>query len=96
MVILPSSYPTIISSLILGPIGVCLLNTTSTSAGAGMGSCGLIGQLSILETMGYNNINAYISIFVVQIIGTVILTLLFDYLFSDVLKLYTKEDLKLN
>lgn len=88
--------PTIISSLILGPIGVCLLNTTSTSAGAGMGSCGLIGQLSILETMGYNNINAYISIFVVQIIGTVILTLLFDYLFSDVLKLYTKEDLKLN
>ena len=61
-----------------------------------MGSCGLIGQLSILETMGYNNINAYISIFVVQIIGTVILTLLFDYLFSDVLKLYTKEDLKLN
>ena len=88
--------PTIISSLILGPIGVCLLNTTSTSAGAGMGSCGLIGQISILETMGYNNINAYISIFVVQIIGTVILTLLFDYLFSDILKLYTTEDLKLN
>ena len=59
--------PTMLTSLILGPIGVCLINTTSTSAGAGMGSCGLIGQLSVLETMGYNNPLAYISIFIIQI-----------------------------
>lgn len=88
--------PTIITSLILGPIGVCLLNTTSTNSGAGMGSCGLVGQISVLETMGYNNPLAYVSIFVVQLLGTIVLTFLFDYICKDVLKLYTNEDLKLN
>ena len=88
--------PTILTSLILGPIGVCLLNTTSTSAGAGMGSCGLVGQISVLETMGYGNPMAYIAIFGVQIVGSIVLTLLFDYLCKRVFKLYTDEDLKLN
>ncbi len=88
--------PTILSSLILGPIGVCLFNTQSTSSGAGMGSCGLVGQLSVFEQMGYNNPMAYISIFGIQLIGSVILTLLFDYICCDVLKLYTKADLKLD
>lgn len=86
--------PTILTSLILGPIGVCLLNITSTSAGAGMGSCGLVGQISTLETMGYDNPLAYVSIFVVQILGSIILTFVFDYLCKDVLKLYKDEDLK--
>ena len=88
--------PTILTSLILGPIGVCLLNVTSTSAGAGMGSCGLVGQISMLETMGYDNIMTYISIFVLQILGSIVLTLLFDYLCKKVLKLYSNDDLKLN
>ena len=88
--------PTILTSLILGPIGVCLLNVTSTSAGAGMGSCGLVGQISMLETMGYDNPITYISIFVLQILGSILLTLLFDYLCKNVFKLYSNEDLKLN
>ncbi len=87
--------PTILTSLVLGPIGVCLLNTKGTSAGAGMGSCGLVGQLSSMEVMGYSNYETYISIFVVQILGSIILTLLFDYLLKDVFKLYSNEDLKL-
>ena len=81
--------PTIITSLILGPIGVCLLNTTSTSTGAGMGSCGLVGQISMLEVMGYSNPNTYLSLFLVQILGAIILTIIFDYLFKNILKLYT-------
>ena len=81
--------------MILGPIGVCLLKTTSTSAGAGMGSCGLVGQISVLETMGYDNPMAYIAIFGVQIAGTILLTLLFDFLCKDVFHLYSNEDLKL-
>lgn len=88
--------PTILTSIILGPIGVCLFNITSTSAGAGMGTCGLVGQISMLETMGYDNIMAYISIFVVLILGSIILTILFDLLFKKVFKLYGNEDLKLN
>lgn len=88
--------PTILSSLILGPIGVCLLNVTSTSAGAGMGSCGLVGQISMLETMGYDNPLTYVSIFALQILGSIVLTILFDYLFKKVFKLYSDEDLKLS
>ena len=88
--------PTILSSLILGPIGVCLLNVTSTSAGAGMGSCGLVGQISMLETMGYDNPLTYVSIFVLQILGSIVLTILFDCLFKKVFKLYSDEDLKLS
>ncbi len=88
--------PTILASAILGPIGVCLFNTMSTSAGAGMGSCGLVGQISCFDAMGYSNINTYISIFGIQIIGTIILVFLFDYLCKDVLKLYSNDDLKLD
>lgn len=88
--------PTILTSLILGPIGVCLLNTTSSSSGAGMGSCGLVGQISALETMGYTNYQTYLSIFGVQILGSIVLTILFDLLCKKVFKLYTDEDLKLN
>ena len=88
--------PTICSSIILGPIGVCLLNTQSTSAGAGMGSCGLVGQISTIEAMGISNPLTWISIFGVQIVGSIILTLLFDYIFKNKLHLYSDEDLKLN
>ena len=87
--------PTILSSMLLGPIGVCLLQTTSTSAGAGMGSCGIVGQLSCIETMGINNPLTWISIIVVQLLGSIILTSIFDYIFKDKLHLYTNEDLLL-
>ena len=87
--------PTILSSMILGPIGVCLLQTTSTSAGPGMGSCGIVGQLSCIETMGINNPLTWISIIVVQLLGSIILTSIFDYIFKDKLHLYTDEDLLL-
>ena len=60
-----------------------------------MGSSGLVGQFSILEAMGYNNPLAYISIFAL-IISSIILTLLFEYLFNNILHLYNDDDLKLN
>lgn len=88
--------PAILASFILGPIGVCLLNTMGTSAGAGMGTCGLVGQISSMEVMGYTNYQTYVSIFVIQILCSIILTLLFDFLFKNVLHLYSNEDLKLD
>ena len=87
--------PTILSSAILGPLLITLFNIKSTSSGAGMGSSGLVGQFSILEAMGYNNPLAYISIFAL-IISSIILTLLFEYLFNNILHLYNDDDLKLN
>lgn len=43
--------PAILSSAILGPISSCLLKMTSSPVGSGMGSCGLVGQIAVLQTM---------------------------------------------
>lgn len=85
----------ILTSFVLGPIGVCFLNTMGTSSGAGMGTCGFVGQISSMQVMGYNNYQTYVSIFVIQILGSILLTFLFDYILKDVLHLYNNEDLKL-
>ena len=45
--------------------------------------------------MGYDNPLAYISIFAL-IISSIILTLIFEYLFNNILHLYNDNDLKLN
>lgn len=43
--------PSILSSAILGPVSSCLLRMTSSPVGSGMGSCGLVGQIAVLQTM---------------------------------------------
>ena len=43
--------PAIVSSAILGPVSTCILQMTSNSKGAGMGTCGLVGQFMTYETM---------------------------------------------
>ncbi len=43
--------PSILSSAILGPVSSCLLKMTSTPVGSGMGSCGLVGQIAVVQTM---------------------------------------------
>lgn len=43
--------PSIISSAILGPVSSCILKMTSSPVGSGMGSCGLVGQIAVLQTM---------------------------------------------
>lgn len=47
--------PTIITSAILGPISTCLLKMTNTPAGAGMGTCGFVGQFGAVEAMANSN-----------------------------------------
>lgn len=43
--------PAIISSAILGPVSTCILGMTNNATGAGMGTCGLIGQIMTYQTM---------------------------------------------
>ena len=43
--------PAIISSAVLGPVSTCILDMTCNSKGAGMGTCGLVGQFMAYETM---------------------------------------------
>lgn len=43
--------PVILSSAILGPIGICLFHMQNNATGSGMGSAGLVGQLMTWQTM---------------------------------------------
>lgn len=43
--------PAILSSAILGPVGTMLTNMQNNATGSGMGSAGLVGQLTTYETM---------------------------------------------
>lgn len=47
--------PTIITSAILGPISTCVFKMTNTSTGAGMGTCGFVGQFGAIEAMSGSN-----------------------------------------
>src|SRR5690554_6194375 len=67
--------PTILSSAIIAPF-VYLLGFESTTAGAGMGSSGLVGILQSLEHMSYSS-NSFISIAIICLIGG-LLTYIFD------------------
>lgn len=67
--------PTILSSAIIAPI-VYFLGFESTTAGAGMGSSGLVGILQSLEQMNYS-LNSFISILIIVLIGG-LLTYVFD------------------
>ena len=48
--------PTIITSVILGPISTCIFQMTNTSIGAGMGTCGFVGQFEAVEAMSSSGI----------------------------------------
>lgn len=43
--------PSILASAILGPLSSCVFKMTSTPVGSGMGSCGLVGQIAVIQTM---------------------------------------------
>lgn len=47
----------IVASLILGPISTVVFTMENNKIGAGMGTSGLVGQLSTLDTMGFNTYN---------------------------------------
>jgi uncharacterized membrane protein len=46
--------PTIIASIILAPLATLFFEISSSSVGAGMGTCGLVGVLQTLEYMQYS------------------------------------------
>lgn len=43
--------PTILASAILGPVSTSILKMPNTASGAGMGTCGLVGQFGAVEAM---------------------------------------------
>ncbi len=73
--------PTIIASMILGPISTCALKTICMGSSAGMGTAGLVGQIGTITSMGISSWQGWLSIVLLQLIGPAILVFFIDLLF---------------
>lgn len=90
--------PTIIASAILGPISTCLLQMPNTSVGAGMGTCGFVGQFGAIEAMtnlGYEWYTILWQIGLMHFILPILLVYGINFIFEKS-KLITPEDYLLN
>jgi uncharacterized membrane protein len=73
--------PTIIASAILGPISTCWIKVICTGSSAGMGTAGLVGQIGTISSMGVDNWQVWVGIFVLQIIAPAAIVFGLDLLF---------------
>jgi len=86
--------PTIIASAILGPVSTLLFKMETLPAGAGMGTSGLIGQITTLDAMP-SELNTYLGIALLHFVLPVLLVLGLDLLFRK-FDLIKKDDLALS
>lgn len=68
--------PPTVAGIILAPIGTVMLGMTNNTAGAGMGTSGLVGQIMAFETMGFT-MNVFWMVVSVHIIGPAIISVIF-------------------
>ena len=71
--------PPTLSSIIIAPVATCILRMTNTPAGAGMGTCGFVGQIFTFTDMGINA-KSILSVALLHFILPVGLSLLFDWI----------------
>ena len=71
--------PPTLSSIIIAPMATCILKTTNTSAGAGMGTCGFVGQIFTFTDMGINA-RSIISVALLHFVLPICLSLFFDWI----------------
>lgn len=71
--------PTVLSSAIVAPIGTCLFRMTNTPTGAGMGTCGFVGQIFTFTDMGLNVFTVF-AVLLVHFALPIVLCLFFDYI----------------
>lgn len=90
--------PTIITSIILGPISTCLLQMPNSSVGAGMGTCGFVGQIEAVNTMinaGYEWYTILWQVGLMHFILPAILVFSINLIFEKT-KLISPDDYLLN
>ncbi len=85
--------PTIITSAILGPISTCLFKMENTSFGAGMGTCGFVGQINAFNVSS-DYLLTTIQVLSLHILLPIVLVFGFNMLFIK-LGLYSHDDFKL-
>lgn len=82
--------PPTLSSVIIAPMATCILKTTNTPAGAGMGTCGFVGQIFTFTDMGIN-IRSVVSVAALHFILPVCFSLLFDWILRKKGKIKTGD-----
>ena len=90
--------PTIITSAILGPFASTVLPIWCTPVAAGMGTCGLVGQIGTWMAMseaGFSSGTILTNILLLEIVLPAVLTLLISSLCMKA-GLYTGSDMKLD
>ena len=68
--------PVIITSAILGPISTLVFHMTNNATGSGMGTAGLVGQITTFQTMTSEGVDASIVLFKMLLLHFVLPALL--------------------
>ena len=84
--------PTIIASIILGPISTTLIKLKCMGSSAGMGTAGLVGQIGTIASMG-NSVNTWLIIIFFEILAPLVLVFIIDLIFRK-FNLIKEGDLK--
>ena len=79
--------PTVLSSVVIAPIGTCFFKMTNTPAGAGMGTCGFVGQIFTFTDMGIS-FKSVIGVLLLHIALPIVLSLLFDNILRRIGKIH--------
>lgn len=66
--------PPTIAGAIIGPIGITMFEMTNNTAGAGMGTSGFVGQIMMLETMGFT-VNTFVLMIVMHIVAPAVISI---------------------
>lgn len=85
--------PVLLTSAVLGPIGVCLFKMTSEASAAGMGSCGFVSQIMTYQAMvndGVSRNMVMIEIMLLQLLLPAVLTFVISEFMRK--KGFIKED----
>ncbi len=75
--------PPTLASIILGPVGTLVFQMENIPAGSGMGTCGLVGQMTTLAAMG-GSTEVFVKMAVLHFIAPAILS----FVISEVMRKY--------
>ena len=75
--------PATFAGAVAGPISTCLFKMTNIAVGAGMGTCGFVGQIGTFTDMGFS-FDTLWKILLIQILIPAIITLITDKFFRKI------------
>ena len=76
--------PSILTSMITGPISTCIFRLENIPAGAGMGTCGLVGPIGVITAMSDGGVKMWIGILLVCFILPGLLSYIFCEIFRKI------------